>query len=568
MQHTGLIEQIKLAFNEVEYPGDWCLANSTDGDEPVVLAEVFKGKTNRYEISPTLLDTAPKNLSSALSFFSDEAFRFYLPAYLIADINGKLERADVIFHLTHGFSDSGKDKKINPKRFGERAWFDYVQYKLSVFSTRQIAAIIAYLSYKLDNSNYRDFEKEPIIQALVHYKLLLSPTKSSTKNNIHLSGKFLSHALEAIDFRIDAYKKQMANPKISEEELASLDYGNDLQVYEVLKETFEAEKLKGSAFLDYETPLEIEKYKAIQEGWNTERQIAFALEIAVRITIAVRDVWADDKTPDNIKLETIKHFNEFQHSVLNYLRGLEGKRADQSQYAFFLGAFIDLDNNERTKGYIQYLLIDSFEKINALPKKTFSDFTNQFLVYHQALNEVCHGAYALPEWEFSTLMGVSKPEAVKLLNAEKDLWGNIYGITELDNCISLYSKSQPPDNANEKTLLTFFADSYNDAMAIRNKFLGFEPYLPMPENIVATRQLAITDSQNAQTGKAEIIIYQPQEMLYGEWKCSFQITGIGNDSIYGICGVDGFQAIELAYKMVGNQLDIFRRDNPSKKIEL
>ena len=44
----------------------------------------------------TLIDRAPDGFGSALSFFSDEAFRFYLPAYLIADsVTAQLEDAAI-----------------------------------------------------------------------------------------------------------------------------------------------------------------------------------------------------------------------------------------------------------------------------------------------------------------------------------------------------------------------------------------------------------------------------------------------------------------------------------------
>jgi hypothetical protein len=37
---------------------------------------------------------------SSLSFFDPEGMRFHLPAFLIADLEGKLKTADVLFHLT------------------------------------------------------------------------------------------------------------------------------------------------------------------------------------------------------------------------------------------------------------------------------------------------------------------------------------------------------------------------------------------------------------------------------------------------------------------------------------
>ena len=43
--------------------------------------------------------------ANALSFFSEAGFRYFMPAYLVADLRGLLYTADPLFHLTHGFSD-------------------------------------------------------------------------------------------------------------------------------------------------------------------------------------------------------------------------------------------------------------------------------------------------------------------------------------------------------------------------------------------------------------------------------------------------------------------------------
>lgn len=145
------------------------MVNSIEGDEPFLISEEFKGKSDRYEIPSAFLDQSPKFLSSALSFFSLEAFRFYLPAYLIASLNKELERADVIFHLTHCFTNSQMDKKVNSKRYGEKTWFDYGKYQMSVFDKAQIESIVAFLNFKMDDKEMFDFEKEPIIGALNNY---------------------------------------------------------------------------------------------------------------------------------------------------------------------------------------------------------------------------------------------------------------------------------------------------------------------------------------------------------------------------------------------------------------
>ena len=93
----ALKSQISDAFSHVEHPGDWCLRGSNEGDEPYLLEQEFKGKSDWRVLDPKFIDQAPDGFGTALSFFSDEAFHFYLPAYLLADIDGLLEQHDPVF---------------------------------------------------------------------------------------------------------------------------------------------------------------------------------------------------------------------------------------------------------------------------------------------------------------------------------------------------------------------------------------------------------------------------------------------------------------------------------------
>jgi len=150
----------------MEYPGDWCLRGSNEGDEPYLLEEEFKGKTDWHVLDPMFLDQAPGGYGSALSFFSDEAFHFFLPAYMLADIRGQLERSNPVFHLTHGLDDSSRDQRINPRRFGQRTWLEHARHKFAIFSCDEASAIVAYLVFKRESD---DFERDRIDQALRNY---------------------------------------------------------------------------------------------------------------------------------------------------------------------------------------------------------------------------------------------------------------------------------------------------------------------------------------------------------------------------------------------------------------
>lgn len=87
----SLALRISNAFHAVRYPGDGNLAGSSYGEEPAALEREFRGRTDWRELEARFLDQAPDGWGSALSFFSARAFRFYLPAYLLADLHGELE---------------------------------------------------------------------------------------------------------------------------------------------------------------------------------------------------------------------------------------------------------------------------------------------------------------------------------------------------------------------------------------------------------------------------------------------------------------------------------------------
>ncbi|HVT41171.1 MAG TPA: DUF6714 family protein [Gemmatimonadaceae bacterium] len=168
MDREALKELIRQAFANVERPGNWALRGGNEGDEPFLVEQEFSDKSDWRALDPAFLEQAPSGYSSALSFFSDEAFRYFLPAYLIADLDGALDRADPLFHLTHGLSDAVRNTKLNERRFGDRTWFDARQHQFSVFSAWEAKAIVEYLRYKLD---VVEFNREEITGALSNYWL-------------------------------------------------------------------------------------------------------------------------------------------------------------------------------------------------------------------------------------------------------------------------------------------------------------------------------------------------------------------------------------------------------------
>lgn len=163
-------DQIREAFATVESPGDWCLRDSNEGDEPFLLEQEFRGKCDWRVLDADFLDQAPGGYGSALSFFSDEAFRFYLPAYLIADLDGRFTRVDPVFHLCLGLDDQSCGQHVNSRRYGERTWSDVARHKFAMFTRSQAAAIAAYLQWRCETEDVPGVS-EPVEQALRNYWL-------------------------------------------------------------------------------------------------------------------------------------------------------------------------------------------------------------------------------------------------------------------------------------------------------------------------------------------------------------------------------------------------------------
>jgi hypothetical protein len=159
MRKEEVIARIQAAFGANSYPGDGFLQGSFQGCEPAEEAGAFMGKNDWRALDSKMLDQH----YNALSFFSEAGFRFFLPAYLIADVREELLTADPLFHLWHGFASvsvempvgaqtfsrgTGGTKLLNPRLYGAMTWSDYARHRLSIFTREESQAIVAYMAYK------------------------------------------------------------------------------------------------------------------------------------------------------------------------------------------------------------------------------------------------------------------------------------------------------------------------------------------------------------------------------------------------------------------------------------
>ena len=157
LDREAVISHIRDGFAATRRPPDAFLVGSSEGCEPEQEVGPFRGR-DWQSLEAEFLDLH----YCALSFFSEGALRYFLPAYLIADVRGMLKTADPVFTLTYGFDESTStiqvgDKEwprhvgpavlLNPKRYGAMTMGDYARYRLSVFAREEAGAIVTYLRF-------------------------------------------------------------------------------------------------------------------------------------------------------------------------------------------------------------------------------------------------------------------------------------------------------------------------------------------------------------------------------------------------------------------------------------
>ncbi len=164
-QKAGLVVQVRHAFADVVYPGDDRLTDSF-GDEPDALARDFRGRDDWTTLDADFLNQAPEGWGSALSFFSGHALRFYLPAYLVADLEGTLLIGDPTTRLCAFVTPIMEGKRV-AKFYGGGTLGEHARRQFALFDAEQVAVIVAYLWWKLDEAGY-----DPTVeQALENYWL-------------------------------------------------------------------------------------------------------------------------------------------------------------------------------------------------------------------------------------------------------------------------------------------------------------------------------------------------------------------------------------------------------------
>jgi len=122
-----LVQEIREAFADVPYPGDENISASRYDEG---MSGYFSGTSQEGHAARDL-----RRHASALSFFTSEAFHYYLPAFAIAVLQ-EPEDADIIYdHLIYDFHASSSTRE-----------------RLELFNAAQREAMVQYFEYCLHDN--------------------------------------------------------------------------------------------------------------------------------------------------------------------------------------------------------------------------------------------------------------------------------------------------------------------------------------------------------------------------------------------------------------------------------
>jgi hypothetical protein len=122
---------------------------------------------------------------------------------------------------------------------------------------------------------------------------------------------------------------------------------------------------------------------------------------------------------------------------------------------------------------------------------------------------------------------------------------------------------------------SFEAKDFTTAMSIRNKFLDFEPYVPLSEHIVCFRDLTLFDKNKQPQHEVKVLVYQPVKMKQDQWLCEYHINiehknkhgeVINTKNLGGrnIIGYDMVQAIQGAFLVIDSVIYDFNTSGDDK----
>jgi len=153
-----LINKIESAFKNTPKPTGILSRNSSNGSP----ANYFSGRSWKGHKTADL-----RQHLDAFYEFEPEAFCYYLPAFMLADITDPID-ADIIGEAIVWFFTPRENERLIDK--------EYINNRIALFSQQELAAIEAFITWF-------DIECEGIIGAKQAIKYLETFVRSTQENN-------------------------------------------------------------------------------------------------------------------------------------------------------------------------------------------------------------------------------------------------------------------------------------------------------------------------------------------------------------------------------------------------
>jgi hypothetical protein len=157
----SVIAAIERAWHDARRPdkGDILPLNIIGDEEQMGVKRDFQGKS-WSGLDAKFIDQSPDGSASALCFMSNEALRYYISAYLIADVRGQLHYSVPFYRLIDGFNGAAYGQRSpDIDQDAARRW--------TGLDPKQVDAVVLYLRWKQSN----DFEGDHATAALELYWL-------------------------------------------------------------------------------------------------------------------------------------------------------------------------------------------------------------------------------------------------------------------------------------------------------------------------------------------------------------------------------------------------------------
>jgi hypothetical protein len=77
---------------------------------------------------------------------------------------------------------------------------------------------------------------------------------------------------------------------------------------------------------------------------------------------------------------------------------------------------------------------------------------------------------------------------------------------------------------------------------------------------IATRTFSLLSESDAPS-EALALLGKPKQLPdHCDWYCPYQIKGAGDEKVRYMCGIDAFQALQLAIRSLGVELEVLNKD--------